>query len=415
MRTLLGLLISIRDVGVTTQDIETVRRIRIMNVVAVLASTFSLSYSFFYTIYDAALFKTEIIFVLIMGGSYALVFAATRAGEVQVAMWMLIGIALTHISYITWLLGPGAGTHTYLLTLPFVGSLILRWRDRYAILPVGIAVSLVFFLVAFSDHPRPFDQLGAVERQVFFLLSVLGAVLLACGVSLFMQWLITTAEANLEAEKARGDRLLHAILPESIAEILKADESRVVAQRYVEATVLFADIVGFTKRSANIDAEQIVRGLNDVFSNIDDLATQSAIEKIKTIGDGYFAVAGLPDPVPDHAARMAKFALDLQQSTEAWSQTFWPELQFRVVIHTGPVVAGVIGKSKFSYDVWGDTVNTAARLEEVCEPGAILITETVRSALPKRFQTEEAGLVPLRDKGEISIHRLIGREPINQT
>jgi len=411
MHALLRLLVSIRDVGVAAQDIETVRRIRVMNVVAILATSFSLSYSLFYMLYDAALFKAEIIFVVTMGCSYALIFVVTRTGKVQVAMWILIGIALTHTSYITWLLGPGAGTHTYLLTIPFVVSLILRWQDRYTILPVGVAVSLVFFLVAFSDHPHSFDSLSPLARQVFYLVSVLGAVLLACGVSVFMQWLITTAEANLEAEKARGDRLLHAILPESIADMLKTDESRIVAKRYGDATVLFADIVGFTKRSADIDADQIVRGLNDVFSNIDELAMDLGIEKIKTIGDGYFAVAGLPDPAPDHVTRMAKFALALQHSAETWSQAIWPNLKFRVVIHTGPVVAGVIGKSKFSYDVWGDTVNTAARLEEVCDPGTILITEPVRSALPSEFRTEDAGLAALRDKGEISIHRLVGHAP----
>ena len=174
---------------------------------------------------------------------------------------------------------------------------------------------------------------------------------------------------------------------------------------------MFADIVGFTKRSAQLGADLIVVELNQIFGHIDKLAEARGVEKIKTIGDAYFAVSGVPQPVADHAERIAEFALDIQAMARDWRSDTWPDLQFRIVIHSGPVVAGVIGRTKFAYDVWGDTVNTAAHLEGFCQPGQILVTELAAAALQDHFSCEYLGEYELRDKGKIQVFGSLARKP----
>ena len=200
-------------------------------------------------------------------------------------------------------------------------------------------------------------------------------------------------------------------MPGQIAEQLKADESKIIAERFPDATAIFADIVGFTKRSAEVDADLVVAELNRLFSHIDELAERRGVEKIKTIGDAYFAVCGVPQAVMGHAEKIADFALDLLEVAEQWRSTIWPELRFRIAIHTGPVVAGVIGRTKFTYDVWGDTINTTSRLEGRCQPSEVLVSEIAAAALPPRFTKEDIGELDLRDTGKIGVYRLLGRTP----
>jgi len=400
----------VRDLGIADQDIATVRRLRTINILVLLACLIMVSYGTFYAIYDARHFRSEILFLLAMTATYPMVLLASGAGRVDLATWLLIGVALLQLGVINWLLGPDAGSLGYLLATPFVATLVIREGDRFTIWPVAIVVSVIFMVMTFSGRAGSIATLPEAAQRIFFFVNILGALALACGISLYFRRLIARAEVDLAAEKARSDRLLRAILPDAIAERLKARKSEVIARHYPAATVVFADIVGFTERSSRIDANQIVAELNRVFSAIDALADGRGIEKIKTIGDAYFAVCGLPDPVPDHAARVADFALDVRADRAEWARTLWPDLDFRIVLNTGPVVAGVIGRTKFAYDVWGDTINTAARLEEVCPAGDILITDAVAAALPDRFATEDLGEVELRDKGRVRLHRLRDRD-----
>ena len=229
------------------------------------------------------------------------------------------------------------------------------------------------------------------------------------GISLFFRRLIHKAETELVKERQRSDQLLRAILPDPVAEQLKADESKIIAESFPEATAIFTDIVGFTKRSAEVDADLLVAELNRLFSHIDELAGQRGIKKIKTIGYAYFAVCGVPQPVEGHTQKIADFALDLMEVADRWQSTIWPDLRLRIAIHTGPVVAGVIGRTKFTYDVWGDTINTTSRLEGRCQPGEILMSDVAATALPARFTKEEIGEFDLRRKGKVDVYRLLGR------
>lgn len=261
--------------------------------------------------------------------------------------------------------------------------------------------------IGFANRLGTVDALPEWARQTLFLTNIIGAVVIASGISLFVRGLIGRAESDLQTENARADQLLRAILPGPIAAQLKVDEDRVFAEKYDGETVLFADIVGIPERTARTETDRMVRELNQVFSRIDDLAAARGVAKIKTIGDAYVAIGGPPNPMADHCERTADLALDLRRATAGLAATVRPGLRFRMVMHSGPVVAGVIGRTKFAFDVRGDTVSTAARLEEVCLPGEVLMTEATRRILPARFQVAARGTVELRDKGAVEVFRLI--------
>jgi guanylate cyclase len=204
----------------------------------------------------------------------------------------------------------------------------------------------------------------------------------------------------LGEERARSERLLLNILPAPIAERLKASEQS-IAEHSDGVTVLFADIVGFTPLSARKTPQDLVDLLNRIFSEFDALADAHGLEKIKTIGDAYMAVAGLPEPWPDHAARAARMAIGMRDAIARISSETGEQLALRIGLHSGPVVAGVIGRRKFTYDMWGDTVNTASRMESHSLPGAIHCTEATAMLLKGAFQLHPRGVVEIKGKGEM--------------
>jgi adenylate cyclase len=184
----------------------------------------------------------------------------------------------------------------------------------------------------------------------------------------------------------------------------------VIADRIEQATILFADLVGFTAVAARVTPSVLVDNLNRIVSAFDDLCRQSGIEKIKTIGDAYMAAAGLPVPRPDHAEAIADFALAMLDTLEALNPTLDVPFAIRVGIHTGPVVAGVIGSHRFLYDIWGDSVNLASRLESHSLPGRIHVSPQVSRALASRYELEPRGLINLRGIGKIRTSFLTGRK-----
>ena len=176
--------------------------------------------------------------------------------------------------------------------------------------------------------------------------------------------------------------------------------------------MLFADIVGFTQLSAQMPPEDLVNLLNQVFSLFDQLAARHDLEKIKTIGDAYMVVAGLPEAKANHADAIADMALEMQQSLTLLNQQIGQTLSIRVGIHTGPVVAGVIGLKKFAYDLWGDTVNTASRMETSGIPGEIQVTQVTYECLKDHYRFESRGMIPIKGKGEMTTYWLKGRSRI---
>ncbi|MEV0288684.1 adenylate/guanylate cyclase domain-containing protein [Kribbella sp. NPDC050820] len=235
---------------------------------------------------------------------------------------------------------------------------------------------------------------------VTFLVLNVGGVIVSAYVMLgYFVEQRERAHRDLQAERERSERLLLNVLPEPIAERLKA-EPGVIAEHYDAVSVLFADIVGFTARSAVMAAADVVKLLDQVFSAFDRIADAEGVEKIKTIGDAYMLVGGLPNPRPDHLTAVARTALALRDEVAriaARPGQDW--LAVRIGIDCGPVVAGVIGRRKFIYDLWGDTVNTASRMESHGRPGEIQVTERVAAALGPEFAVRPRGVIEVKGKG----------------
>jgi class 3 adenylate cyclase len=212
----------------------------------------------------------------------------------------------------------------------------------------------------------------------------------------------------LVAEQARSERLLLNILPAPIADQLRAGATT-IAETQPEATVLFADIVGFTPLGESLGARELVDLLNEVFVAFDDLAEAAGLEKIKTIGDAYMVVGGIPTSRADHLAAVLDLSLAMCDAIAPMTMPGGRPLQLRIGIATGPVVAGVIGRRKFSYDVWGDTVNTASRMESHGVPGRVQVTEEVARAASPDYEFEPARSVDVKGKGRMTTHLLVGR------
>jgi adenylate cyclase len=235
---------------------------------------------------------------------------------------------------------------------------------------------------------RGVDELGLLARSID---SMAGRLEQALGEA-------RDHAKELDEQRAHSEKLLNNILPVLIADRLKKGESN-IAETFPEVTVLFADLVGFTQLSASISPRQLVHILNDIFGRFDELALEHGLEKIKTIGDCYMVVGGVPERSPTHCQQVARFAAAALRVIEGYNAETGRQLQMRLGIHTGTVVAGIVGKQKYSYDLWGDVVNTASRLEGASLPGRIHVTDAVRARLLEEFHFEPRGPVEIKGKG----------------
>jgi sensor domain CHASE-containing protein/class 3 adenylate cyclase len=214
---------------------------------------------------------------------------------------------------------------------------------------------------------------------------------------------------ELEKEKHKTEKLLLNVLPHSIAEKLKNHQG-IIAESFDDVTILFADLVGFTSLAGRLSPLDVVNFLNNIFSSFDRLAEKYGLEKIKTIGDAYMVASGLPNPRPDHAEAIAGMALEMQGIIREMSQAKSESFTMRIGINTGRVVAGVIGTKKFSYDLWGDAVNVASRMESSGEPGKIQVSETTYEVLKDKYIFQPRGLISVKGKGEMLTYWLIGKK-----
>jgi adenylate cyclase len=233
-----------------------------------------------------------------------------------------------------------------------------------------------------------------------------------CSVYFYERLFAANFHANrqlLEAQE-RSERLLLNILPKPIAEQLKLGP-QTIAESFSEVTVLFADLVNFTQLADAIAASDLVGLLNQVFSRFDQLAEANQLEKIKTIGDAYMVVAGLPEERADHADAIAAMALAMQETLADFNQATGYDLSLRIGIHTGPVVAGVIGLKKFAYDLWGDTVNTASRMESQGLPGTIQVSHFTYECLKNKYTFIERGPLEIKGKGIMTTYLLENAQP----
>lgn len=389
--------------GVSGYDRETRRRLSICNIAGYLSALSSLSFVINFSLYDFTGLKW-----LIIGNLVSAILTTTapfwhRFNALLSPIILAATVAVTLFFFISEL-GIKSG-----IQLNYIGSVAIA----FAIFGLGhlryvIAVTVVCIVGHLASYYL--FEIGRVQHLVddAFLNQIysLSAVSIMLVVALIV-WYAFSIAADAEA---RSEQLLRNILPETIAERLREYPNEIIADKFDEATVMFADIVGFTKLARKLSAEDLVNVLNRVFSKFDEIGTALGTEKIKTIGDAYMAVSGVPEPNNTHPHDIIELALRLQKALEEISKDEDIDLKMRVGIATGPITAGVIGKAKFAYDVWSTTVNLAARLEAYGEVGRIRVSQATYQALKRDYVFEKAETETLKGVGRTYSWFLVGRK-----
>jgi adenylate cyclase len=328
-----------------------------------------------------------------LGGNYILIVrhdAASVQSELYAFIWRITILVLIITAFVT--------TVTMLFLGGTVIAPILRLRDD--LIAAGDALS--------KDRVQPDFYSLSVKRD-----DELGEVMVAFN-QMFRRVYKEIAQRQateeiLRAEQEKSERLLLNILPETIADRLKQGQSN-IADGFAQVTILFADIVGFTEISSRTSPQELVELLNKIFSAFDHLTDRYGLEKIKTIGDNYMVAGGLPVSCANHAESIAEMALEMQQEIMKFSDKTGQPLQIRIGINTGPVVAGVIGTKKFIYDLWGDAVNTASRMESQGIPGKIQVSDSTYKLLCDKYVLNRRGTIDIKGKGEMTTYFLMGKK-----
>jgi class 3 adenylate cyclase len=301
----------------------------------------------------------------------------------------------------------------WLATTPIVALLIWNKRGSLLSLLVVVAIEIGFFYFAQQDYVFP-QQIKPGLAEGFYLACNLGLVLILYWIAFVFENAKDMALQNLSnknvelaKEKKKSDDLLLNILPASVAEELK-ETGGSKAGLFENVSVLFLDIVDFTLIGEDLSPQELVNELNHCFTLFDNLVTKNQMEKIKTVGDSYIAVSGLPAERANHAEIAVDTALDMMEVIEKYGEdrrkANKPYFQFRAGIHSGPLVAGIVGIKKFAYDIWGDTVNIAARMEQNGEGGKVNISNQTYELVKHKFQTEVRGKLPAKNKGDIEMY-----------
>jgi adenylate cyclase len=333
-----------------------------------------------------------------------------RFGEL-VAPLTFIATAYVAIFVICWDLGTGLGGQFYLLTI--ASLVVLQFgveRIGLAALLASIGVALVITLQFLVPRSTRLEEPWA-ESMSFVITTVS-----ACAMVVVTVWFAlrdtSRAEAVMEAEYDRSEALLANMLPASIAERLKGPDRNVIADRYEDASVLFADMVGFTERASGTTPCDLVLFLDRLYGTFDALVDKHGLEKIKVSGDSYMVVSGVPRARPDHVEALADFALEMAAAAAGLTDPHGHPVTLRIGLATGPVVAGVVGSRRFFYDVWGDAVNVASRMESTDSVGRIQVPDAVYHRLKDHFVLQERGRIAVKGKGIMRTWYLVGRKAV---
>jgi adenylate cyclase len=394
-------------IGADPRDDDELRlRKALLVLVCVLVLPISLAWGAIYLALGAAAGLIAWLYFLVSAGAIA-IFSRTRDTEwlLRVELLALLLAPTISMAFVGGFIGSGAvglwGILAPLGALVFNGARSgLRWFVAFVsvFLVSGIAGELA--VGGRSPLPTWFES-----TMIALNVTVAGAI-----VFLLLMLFVRQREdalAALRIEQDRAENLLLNILPRSIADKLKAD-SATIADQFAAASILFADIVDFTPLSDQLQPAEVVGLLDHLFTHFDLLAERYGVEKIKTIGDCYMVAAGVPTPRTDHAPVMALMALDMREVMRSEDGVGHLGLQLRIGINSGPVVAGVIGRKRFLYDLWGDAVNMASRMETSSTPGQIQVTRATYELLRDEFELEPRGTVAIKGKGDVETWYLVG-------
>lgn len=395
--------------GLQGKTVRARRRQYIANVIGFWTASQTLLFAVLHITLGLDQFWAMALINVVMVCALACMPFATHHSDVTGAIY-IAGVVCPLLVAISALSGNGTGVQFTLLVAPPVSLLIIgpKRLDLHFLVSVSAVISIVVSEVYFSvpiveAYRAPIFQTG----NFVVLISATAAMIV--GTSYLALKRAETAEDALEAEHARSEALLYNLLPEEIATRLKVEPDRTIADSLPKVAILFADIVDFTPRAASLPPEEVVRFLNKVFRAFDALAEKHGLEKIKTVGDAYMVAAGMPKPCGDPVHRVADMALDMQGSVADMSGDFPDGLEVRIGLHAGPAVAGVIGNKKLFYDVWGETVNTASRMESQGEPGRIQVTGPAYEELARDYRFEPRGTVEVKGMGSVETWWLTGK------
>ncbi len=329
-----------------------------------------------------------------------------RRGYVLLSYLCLASEVTVHAILSVYFVGGDVGFQYFLITLSMVSLILPGYRRQTTFLAILLAV--LFIALSFYDqwHTPPYI-LNTWITASLFIGNLTGAVLVMALTLAYYMGVVERTEAALAAEHVKSEALLHNVLPVVIAERLKQDRGT-IAERFERVSVLFADVCNFTGLSAECDPVELLDALNEVFNYFDTIIEKHGLEKIRTIGDNYMVASGAPIPRPDYAQALARAAIEMMDYPQHCPTALAQALQFRAGINCGPVVGGVIGHTKFHYDVWGDPVNVAARMESHGIPGKIQITNEFYQLIHEEFVCEGRGRIEVKGKGEMETWFLLG-------
>jgi guanylate cyclase len=399
-------------IGADPRDDEELRQKKALLVLlAILILPVSAVWGSLYLAFGSLVGIIPYVYFAISVGSLV-VFARTRSLRLLLVT-QLLAILLTTTAGQMLVGGflPSGGVGLWGILAP-LGALVFL-EVRQAVRWFG-AFLVIFLLTGLAGEALfPDADLPVWFTSTMLALNVIGVASIAFTLLGSFAHQRNAALTALRAEQAKSENLLLNILPKEIAAILK-NENRTIADHYDGASILFADMVGFTPLTAQMQPREMVDLLNHVFSYFDSLVDKYGLEKIRTIGDSYMVASGVPKPRSDHAQALAHMALDIQQYVRSDPICLSQHLDFRIGINSGPVVAGVIGRKKFIYDLWGDAVNTASRMESHGTPGEIQLTRATYELLKDQFVCRQRGTIPVKGKGEMETWYLVGsRSPVS--
>jgi adenylate cyclase len=337
-----------------------------------------------------------------------------RVGRLAGPVATIILLYADLLAYIC-LLGTGIGIQFYYL-LGVALTVLYLGPEYVALATASSAVAAALIIVVLLAVP--YDT-GLLPEWLIVASLVTNAVVCCGTLLLIVSYALreaARAEAAAEREYERSERLLTNILPSPIAARLKSEGHSVIADRHDEASILFADMAGFTEQASETAPDDLVQFLNRVFSDFDRLVERHGLEKIKTTGDAYMVVSGVPTARPDHAQALAVLALEMREAATEWRDPRGRSVPIRMGISSGPVVAGVVGTRKFFYDVWGDPVNVASRMESTGVAGKIQVSQDAFERLKDDFEMDERGSIEVKGKGMMRTWFLIDlRNPLRRT
>ncbi len=333
-----------------------------------------------------------------------------RSGRHYLGTALALAEAAIHAPVVTVLIGLTAGYPLFNYVVAMAAVLVYpRYERRERVVVITYAFFSSVLLVLFMRGREPIITLGAAHLEIIFYLIASSCFLALVGFAHYFVNVSDLAEWRVERELARSEHLLLNILPHPIAQRLKARPGT-IADTFDSVTVLFADIVGFTKLSSSCSSSDIVELLNDIFSAFDRIADRYGLEKIKTIGDAYMVVGGVPEKMEDHALKVTCMGLEMIEAASTSRAQKFAKIAIRIGVHSGPVVAGVIGEKKFAYDLWGDTVNIASRMESHGSPGRVQVSAATQKLIAGDFEFEGRGPVEIKGKGLLETFYVLGKK-----